>query len=122
MKVSPFPTPLLDERLKQRRSQNELDRQRLLQAALDWLQENAARFGVEGGYLFGSVTQAGQFSQYSDVDLAVENLCEGDPFGLIAYLSLHLDRTVDLVPLDQCHFAPKVRQTGTVWTVKEPLA
>ncbi|MGH2416538.1 MAG: nucleotidyltransferase family protein, partial [Microcystaceae cyanobacterium] len=65
-----FPTPLLDEKLVQLRLQNEAERKHLLQEALLWLQQNAARFGVEQGYLFGSVTQEGNFSQQSDLDLA----------------------------------------------------
>lgn len=110
-----FPTPLLDKKLVQIRLQNEAERKHLLQEALSWLQQNAARFGVEQGYLFGSVTQEGNFSQRSDLDLAIESLKEGDPFGLMSYLSLHLNREVDLVPLDRCHFADKIRRTGILW-------
>ena len=110
-----FPTPILDEKLAQQRLQNEVERQHLLQEALLWLKQNAGQFAIESGYLFGSITQSGKFSQHSDVDLAVESLQQGDPFGLVSYLSLHLNREVDLVPLDQCHFAPKIRQIGILW-------
>jgi predicted nucleotidyltransferase len=111
----PYPTPLLDEKLAQLRLWSEQDRQRLLQDALAWLQENAGQFGIEQGYLFGSVTQAGRFSQESDIDVAIESLNQGDPFGLSGFLSLHLNRDVDIVPLNQCHFASKIRQTGIAW-------
>jgi len=110
-----FPTPLFDERLNQRRQQNERDRQQILEQPLAWLEQNAARFQIGQGYLFGSVIQAGKFSADSDVDLAIASLKDGDPFGLIGYLSLHLNRDVDVVPLDQCHFADKIRQTGILW-------
>ncbi|MBW4474263.1 MAG: nucleotidyltransferase domain-containing protein [Stenomitos rutilans HA7619-LM2] len=110
-----FPTPLLDEKLAQQRQKSEHDRQQLLQMALIWLQHHAIDFGIEQGYLFGSITQTGRFSRQSDLDLAVESLQHGDPFGLGSYLSLHVDREVDVVPLDQCHFAAKIRQTGIVW-------
>ena len=113
--IMSFPTPLLDQKLQQLRQQNERDRQQLLQRALQWLQDNATRFNIQQGYLFGSVTQSGKFLADSDLDLAVESLKDGDPFGLISYLSLHLDREVDLVPLDQCHFADKIRRTGILW-------
>ena len=110
-----FSTPLLDKKLAQQRLQSEVERQHLLKEALIWLEQNAGQFAVESGYLFGSVTQPGKFSQNSDIDLAVESLQDGDPFGLASYLSLHLNREVDLVPLDQCHFAPKIRQIGILW-------
>jgi hypothetical protein len=112
---TPFPTPLLDEKLTRLRQQSERDRQQLLQSALMWLQHHAIQFGIERGYVFGSITQPGRFSPHSDLDLAVESLQQGDPFGLIGYLSLHLNREVDLVPLDQCHFADKIRLIGIAW-------
>lgn len=113
--ATPFPTPLLDAKLAQLQQQSEQDRQQRLQQALNWLQHHAAQFEITQGYLFGSITQAGRFSPESDVDLAVESLQQGDPFGLASYLSLHLNREVDIVPLDQCHFAQKIRQTGIRW-------
>jgi hypothetical protein len=119
--IQPFPTPLLDKKLAHQRQQSEVDRQILLQEALSWLKKQANRFGVEQGYLFGSVTQANRFSPDSDLDLAVESLQQGDPFGLASYLSLHLNREVDLLPLDQCHFADKIRQTGIPWSRNESL-
>ena len=117
----PFPTPLLDRKLAEQCEQSERDRQYLRQAALTWLQQNAARFGIEQGYLFGSIVQAGRFSPDSDLDLAVDSLGHGDPFGLGSYLSLHVNREVDVVPLDQCHFAAKIRQMGILWTTSKLL-
>ncbi|MDX2241196.1 MAG: nucleotidyltransferase domain-containing protein [Leptolyngbyaceae cyanobacterium bins.302] len=114
-----FPTPLLDAKLAQLREQSEHDRQHLLQAAIVWLHHHAIDFGFEQGYLFGSVTQPGRFSPDSDIDLAIDSLNQGDPFGLGSYLSLHLDREVDVVPLDRCHFADKIRQTGIAWNVNK---
>lgn len=114
-----FSTHLLDARLAQERARNEADRQQILVLALAWLAANGQRFGIDRGYLFGSVTQAGRFRRDSDVDLAVESLGSGDPFGLMADLGLAIDREVDLVPLDQCDFAEKIRRTGVAWTANE---
>jgi uncharacterized protein len=112
----PFPTPLLDQRLAQQKANNECDRQRLLREAQQWLEQNALKFGIDHGYLFGSMTQPGQFSQFSDLDLALDSLSQGEPFGLISHLSTFLDRDVDLVPLDQCHFAHKIQKEGVQWS------
>lgn len=115
-KPVPFPTPLLDQKRAQQKVNNECDRQRLLQEALGWLEQNTPRFGIEQGYLFGSMTQPDKFSQFSDLDLALNSLSQGEPFGLISHLSTFLDREVDLVPLDQCHFAHKIQREGVRWS------
>jgi len=111
-----FPTPVLDQQLARQRQQWERDRQAVLAAAQTWLADHAQQFGIDQGYLFGSVTQVGRFSQHSDLDLAVPTLSQGDPFGLASYLSLHINRDVDVVPLDQCHFADKICRTGLQWS------
>lgn len=111
-----FPTPLLDARWAKEKAQNEQDRQQLLQQTLAWLAENAQRYGVEGGYVFGSVTVPNRFTQRSDVDLAVETHKIGNICALMGALSMHIDRDVDVVALDQCHFAQKIRATGLSWT------
>lgn len=114
-----FPTPLLDARLTREKQQNEVDRLRILQATTDWLTQNAARYGVKTGYIFGSVTTPDRFTARSDVDLAIETFKVGDVCSLLSVLSTHLNRDVDVVPLDQCHFAPKIRRVGIAWTAKE---
>ena len=63
------------------------------------------------------MTKPGAFSDSSDVDMAIATLKDGDPFGFMSYLSLHLNLDVDLVPLEQCHFAAKIRATGISWKV-----
>ena len=109
-----YPTPLLGAKLAQLKAQNEATRQALLATALFWLEHHAAEFGIRAGYVFGAITQAGCFSARSDVDLAIENLRQGNPFGLAGSLSSHLNREVDLAPLEQPHFVDKIRQTGIV--------
>jgi hypothetical protein len=112
-----FSTDLLDAYLAQQRADNEAARQQLLKQALQWLTAHAAAYGIRQGYLFGSVTAAGRFQATSDIDLAIPTLSDGNPFGLIGALSLALNREVDLVALDQCHFADKIRQAGIAWNV-----
>ncbi|MEL7069925.1 MAG: nucleotidyltransferase domain-containing protein [Cyanobacteria bacterium J06581_3] len=116
-----FPTPLLDARLAKEKKQNEQDRQRLLQQTLAWLSENAWHYGVDSGYIFGSVTESNRFTQRSDIDLAVETHKTGDICSLMGGLSGYVMRDVDVVPLDQCHFAEKIRRVGVAWTAKESL-
>ncbi|NJK30147.1 MAG: nucleotidyltransferase domain-containing protein [Acaryochloris sp. RU_4_1] len=111
-----FDTSFLDQHIAQRQQQEEAERQSLLKTALSWLSVHSQNFGVQEGFLFGSITQARRFHHASDVDIAVESLSPGNPFSLISTLSTVLDREVDLVALDQCHFAEKIRHTGIAWT------
>ncbi|MEL6332196.1 MAG: nucleotidyltransferase domain-containing protein [Cyanobacteria bacterium J06649_12] len=114
-----FPTPLLDARLAREKEQNERERQQLLPLALAWLQSHGLDYGISCGYLFGSVTQPGRFTQSSDIDIAVDTWETGNIFGLMGYLSLYLNRDVDVIPLDQCHFADKIRRLGMPWSVND---
>lgn len=114
-----FPTPLLDARLAREKEQNEADRRRLLESALQWLRIHGAAYDITHGYIFGSVTESGRFTQNSDVDIAIDTWKTGDICGLMGYLSLHLNRDVDIVPLDQCHFADKIRHQGMPWSVND---
>ena len=114
-----FPTPLLDARLAREKEQNERERQQLLPLALAWLQVHGLDYGISRGYLFGSVTQPGRFTQSSDIDIAVDTWETGNIFGLMGYLSLYLNRDVDVIPLDQCHFADKIRRLGMSWSVND---
>ena len=114
-----FPTPLLDARLAREKEQNERERQQLLPLALAWLQAHGLDYGISRGYLFGSVTEPGRFTQSSDIDIAVDTWETGNIFGLMGYLSLYLNRDVDVIPLDQCHFADKIRRLGMPWSVND---
>ena len=114
-----FPTPLLDARLAREKEQNETERRRLLPLALEWLRAHGPTYGISHGYVFGSVTEPDRFTQSSDVDIAVDTWNTGDICGLMGCLSLHLNRDVDVVPLDQCHFADKIRHLGTPWSVND---
>lgn len=111
-----FPTPLLDARLARQKAANEQARQQILQMTRHWLGSNAAHYGIERGYIFGSVMMPGRFSDRSDVDLAVETHKTGDICALMGDLSMYINRDVDLIPLDQCHFAEKIRRIGLSWT------
>jgi uncharacterized protein len=110
-----FPTPLLDARLAKQKASNEQVRQKLLQETLHWLNGHTLKYGIQAGYIFGSVTQRDRFTEHSDIDLAIETHKTGDICGLMGDLSMHLNRDVDLIPLDQCHFAQKIRQVGLPW-------
>lgn len=111
----PFDTFILDEALAQRKARNEAERQKLLAKTLRLLDDLGARYNIQRAYLFGSVVKPGHFQPDSDVDIAVEQI---DPRQFIAALSefsMRLNRDVDLIELDKCHFAHRIREKGLLW-------
>jgi predicted nucleotidyltransferase len=66
---------------------------------------------VRAVYLTGSLTRAGQFYDFSDVDIAVAGL-EEDYFAALAALEDLLDRQVELIELESCPFGGVIREKG----------
>ncbi|MEG3436474.1 nucleotidyltransferase domain-containing protein [Pannus brasiliensis CCIBt3594] len=114
--MSSFSTSDLDEIIADRRERRERERQFLLERAKQWLDEFSDEYGIETAYLFGSVTRPYRFHDDSDVDLAVEQIDMEGYFTAISELSTYLERDVDIIQLDRCFFADRIRQTGILWT------
>jgi len=110
-----FNTSKLDKILSDRISQNEQDRQKLLAKTLSWLDKFGLKYGIYKAFIFGSVTESHRFNQRSDVDIAVEQVNPEDFFMVISLLSEALEREVDVIEINKCHFANQIRQTGIVW-------
>lgn len=111
----PYDTSILDAALARRRAELEAKREETLAEALRLLAEIGPRFGVEEAYLFGSVVTPGRYVEDSDVDLAV--ILPGEQFfPFAAEYSARLGRDVDVIPLEQIHFADKIRREGIRWT------
>ena len=100
-----FSTSKLDKILSDRISQNERERQKLLVKTLTWLDEFGLKYGIHKAYVFGSVTQSQRFNQRSDIDIAVEQVNPEDFFMVISLLSEALERKVDVIEINKCHFA-----------------
>ncbi len=110
-----FDTSILDAALTQRRAQNEQERQALLARVLHLLDELGPGYGIHRAYVFGSLTRPGRFRPDSDVDIAVEQIDPTRFFEAMSELWNSLGREVDLVELDKCHFAQRIREVGILW-------
>ncbi len=111
-----FDTSKLDQLLAHRSRRNETERQELLKKVLQWLNQHGTQYGIRKAYIFGSLTQAHQFHRNSDIDLAIEQTNPATFFSVIGYISEAMGRDVDLIQLDKCHFADRIRQAGIQWT------
>jgi predicted nucleotidyltransferase len=116
MNMPIFSTEKLDRILVDRRLKLEQERQKLIIKIKQWLEEFATEYGITKAYIFGSVTQTGRFHNNSDVDIAIEDIDPEKYCLAISLLSTYLERDVDLIKLDQCHFSRRIRQTGILWT------
>jgi predicted nucleotidyltransferase len=114
-----YDTSILDQALSQRQARWEAQRQETLARLYQWLDETAGQFQVQQIYIFGSLIQANTFTDHSDIDVAVIDIPHEHFFKLAAALAAALGREVDLIELDQCHFADKIRREGLLWTVSD---
>lgn len=113
-----FKTTYLDQVLANQRSQLERERQNLLEKTIDWLDRYGSQYGIKEAYIFGSVIRKNQFTQESDIDIAVEIANAENFFSLIGLISEVTGRDVDLISLHNCHFANRIRERGIKWTPK----
>ncbi|MDJ0662706.1 MAG: nucleotidyltransferase domain-containing protein [Crocosphaera sp.] len=110
-----FSSAKLDKIISDRRLKSEKKRQIILNKTIEWLNNNASEYGIKKAYIFGSVTYPNKFNQNSDVDLAVESINPDKHFLAISFLSTYLEREVDIIKLNHCHFADRIRDKGILW-------
>jgi predicted nucleotidyltransferase len=68
--------------------------------------------------VFGSLAHAGRFHEQSDIDIALEAEPAGmTRYGLTSELMERTGRPVDVVILNECRFADKIRGEGEAWIV-----
>lgn len=111
-----FPTHKLDKILCDRRLKLEEKRQKTLSKIITWLEENADTYNIKKAYIFGSVTKPNKFRETSDIDIAIEEMKPESFFLLISLLMEVMERDVDLILLNKCHFAHRIREQGILWT------
>ena len=66
-------------------------------------------------YIFGSATKSERFGEVSDIDIGIEGLDKLLYYRFLADLSGLIEREVDVVRLEDCHFADAIRTRGIRW-------
>jgi predicted nucleotidyltransferase len=94
-------------------------RKQLLNELRKALQILEKEYAWEEIYLFGSITQKGKFKFGSDVDIAIRGLDKHDYYAFVGDISLILDKRVDVVRLEECHFSNSILTKGEKWTQKK---
>ena len=111
-----FKTYFLDRAIAHRRDTQEQQRQQILAQVIEWLETVGSQHGIKQAYIFGSLTRPGDFTEASDVDIAISGKLPEDFCPLMSLLSTTLGREVDLIHLEKCHFAERIREKGILWT------
>ena len=66
-------------------------------------------------YIFGSAAKTERFDKVSDIDIGIEGLDKFLHYRFIADLSRLIERDVDVVRLEDCHFSDAIRTRGIRW-------
>ncbi|MEM8781189.1 MAG: nucleotidyltransferase domain-containing protein [Cyanobacteria bacterium P01_G01_bin.49] len=111
-----FNTYLLDEALVRHKETLEQERQTTLKQVQQWLETKGEHYKIYRAYIFGSLTRPHQFTQSSDIDLAVESIKPESLFLAMTALVEATGREVDFIELSKCPFAHRIRQEGILWT------
>ncbi|PSO70200.1 MAG: hypothetical protein BRC42_10490 [Cyanobacteria bacterium QS_1_48_34] len=72
----PFNTEILEGAIAHCREDCERERQKILAQVFHWLEVVGSQHGIEKAYILGSLTRAGEFTETSDVDVAVVDNCQ----------------------------------------------
>jgi predicted nucleotidyltransferase len=105
-------------RLQENERTREAERARVTQSVDEALNELSGKYQWESVYIFGSIAKSGKFGKGSDVDIAVEGLDGFSLYSLIGDISMMLKRNVDVILLEECPFAEKIKEQGIPWTPK----
>ncbi len=106
---------LLEQMRRQRLEKRERDRDETRRRLRDVLARLLPGCRV---FVFGSLSKPEKFTEFSDIDLALES----EPatmtvYQLISLLSEELGRSVDVVLLEECRFKEKILREGELWTL-----
>ena len=104
-------------------ARKEQDREKLRQTVLVRLDEAlkvlSEKYSWEEIFIFGSMTCKGAFHDGSDVDVGIEGLNPLDHYAFVADISSLLERDVDVVILEECGFADRIKEKGQKWPMKK---
>ena len=89
-----------------------------LQQVEDTLRTLEKKYQWDEAYLFGSIVLEGRYRRKSDIDIALVGLKNYDYYKFIGEISDLLNRRVDVVLLEECHFAQFIKEKGIKWNRK----
>jgi len=104
---------------RQQEKERERTRKRVLRELDEALETLAERYTWETLYIFGSLIKEGGFTPGSDVDIALGGLNKFDYYAFVGDISSIMNRTVDVINLEECPLINSVISRGVRWTSKK---
>ena len=104
---------------RQQEKELERTRKRVLRELDEALETLTERYTWETLYVFGSLIKEGGFTPRSDVDIVLGGLNKFDYYAFVGDISSLLNRTVDVINLEECPFVNSVISRGVKWTSKK---
>ena len=87
-------------------------RQELIDEVKNVLETLQKKYRWDDAYIFGSLAKRDKFHTKSDVDIALSGLDKFDHFAFIGDISEMLNREVDVIRLEECHFPQSIVNRG----------
>ena len=110
-----FNTALLDDAIEKNRKRQEELRLGMIEKILTAIDKLSEEIAFKEAYLFGSVTKPFRFSERSDIDIGFIGLDNRHFFRAMSYLSEEAGLDVDIVQLEDCRLAGKIKAEGIRW-------
>ncbi len=104
---------------RQQEKDRERTRNRVLRELDEALETLAEQYTWETLYVFGSLIKEGGFTPGSDVDIVLGGLNKFDYYAFVGDISSLMNRTVDVINLEECPFVNSVISRGVKWTSKK---
>jgi predicted nucleotidyltransferase len=114
-KSRPFKPYLWQENRRKELEAYEALRLSVLGKLKDALTDLGRNYQWDAVYVFGSVIKPGKFQPRSDVDVAVKGLDKFRLYSFIGDISAIMERDVDVIVLEECHFSESIIKKGAKW-------
>ena len=114
-KYAPFDISIWKRALIKNRHARERLRLHTMDKVFNAIEQLSHSYQWDDLYAFGSATESERFGEVSDIDIGVEGLDKLLYYRFVADLSGLIEREVDVVRLEDCHFADAIRTRGIRW-------
>ena len=108
--IAMFNTDILDSEISRTAERLEIERKGILAKVISALRSGAPDLGVREAYVVGSLVHEGEWTDASDVDVAVSG---ADPLQIMLLVERASGRVVDVIDLDGHPEPGMLRRRGT---------
>ena len=119
MKQGTFDFSIWEHNLARKKEENEGLRHSVLLKLDKSLKALSKKYSWKEIFIFGSVIRNGAFHENSDVDIGIEGLDPLKHYAFVGEISGLMERDVDVVVLEECGFAERIKEKVLKWSMKK---